>query len=101
MIAPLRADRFKPRICNRLSITALTLFESIVSLRLSSRHSDAMLSKSNFLILCDLKLHHEFYPIIRVSTIIKRGFNNCSERGEYQESSELKMLNRHVRATKV
>ena len=34
-------------------------------------------------------------------TIFKKDFNNCSERGQHQESSELKMLNRHVRATKV
>ena len=56
----------KPGICNRQSIADVILFESVASLRLSFHHSEAMLSKSNFLILCDLRLHNEFYRIIQV-----------------------------------
>ncbi len=56
----------KPELCNRLSTTAVTHFKSVATLCLSSHHSGAMLSKSNFLIYCDLRLHHDFYCINRV-----------------------------------
>ena len=56
----------EPGLCNRSSITSLTHFKSAALLCLSSRHSGAMLSKSNCLIYCGLKPHHEPYCIIRV-----------------------------------
>ena len=56
----------KPELCIRSSITSLTHFKSVALLCLPSHHSGAMLSKSNCLIYCDLKPHHESYCIIQV-----------------------------------
>jgi hypothetical protein len=53
-VVGLKAD-LKPELCNRLSITDVTRFESV-----------AMLSKPNFLILCDLRHHHDSFCINQV-----------------------------------
>jgi len=47
----------------------IPLGESVATLRISFRHSGAMPSKSYFLILCNLRLHHDIYHNIRVEPI--------------------------------
>ncbi len=59
----------KPISCNRLSIAAVTLFESVTLLRLSFHHSDATPSNPNFLTICDLQPYHDSYSMKRVKNI--------------------------------